>query len=77
METKKKPMIKAYVIFTNKELDEKRYSTQEVKVEGSFIRFKPCAEIHGKDVVKYNADSELEVILPYSVIKEIRYVDQN
>jgi hypothetical protein len=77
METKKRSKIKVYMIFTNKELDEKKYSTQGVKIEGCFISFKPCAEMHGKDVVKYEADSDLVVILPHHVIKEIRYMDRD
>lgn len=65
------------MIFTTKELHEKKYLTQEVKVEQSFIRFKPCAEMHGKEVTKYSVDSDFVVILPQNVIKEIKYVDQN
>ncbi len=73
---KVKPLIKTYVIYTTKELNEKRYGTQEITIEGAFVKFKPNIEVNGEEVTEFYEEDDFRVILPQTVIKEIRYVDQ-
>jgi len=76
LEAKKKPVIKVYTIFTTKEQASKTYSTQDIKIDGSFTSFRPCIEIRGKEEIRYSDNDDFWVILPQSAIKEIRYIDQ-